>query len=87
MRVSFRRLNKMEVVIEIVQMIRYDSDTVGLVLPYTKHHEIRDYDCYESTEKVDETEYNYWCDQLLRNGYLDLTRTKFVFRTGKPNNG
>ncbi|MCR4557390.1 MAG: hypothetical protein K5779_06175 [Saccharofermentans sp.] len=83
MRVNFRRKNKMVAVIEIVQMIRYDTETVGLVLPYTKHHEKRDYDCFESTEKVDETDYNYWCEQLVRNGYLDLSRTKYVFRTGK----
>ena len=82
MRVCFRRDNKLKVVIEIMQMIRYDTDTVGLVMPYTKHHEIRNYDCYESNEKVDESDYNYWCDQLMRTGYLDLSRTNFTFRTG-----
>ena len=83
MRVNFRRTNQLLTVAEIIQMVRYDSDEVGLVLPYSKNHEQRGFDAYQSTEKVDESEYNHWCEQLMRNGYLDLSRTKFVFRTGK----
>lgn len=81
MRVSFRRENNKVTVIEVIQMIHYDDvSTVGLVMPYSAYGEAKKYNVYESRSKVDETEYTYWCDQLLRNGYLDLTRSNLVFR-------
>ena len=82
MRVCIRRKNDVLTVIEVIQFIRFDAGTIGMIMPYSKYLETRNYECYESLEEVDESDFNYWCEQLTRNGYLDLSRTKLHFRTG-----
>ena len=81
MRVQFNIFNGVGVtVIEAVQMIRLNNKRIGLVVPYTKRFEKINFDTYESNEPVDEADFNRWCEQLCRTGYLDLTRTDFVFK-------
>ena len=79
MRACFKRKNGMVLVIEVTQLIRFDEGTVGLILPYSKRFETRNFDSYQTTEVVDENEYNKWCEQMMRTGYLDLSRTQYVF--------
>ena len=79
MRVLFNRSDNKRTVIEVVQLIRYDNDLAGLVMPYTKYGEARNYNYYKSSRAVEEEEFNRWCETLLRTGYLDLTRTDITF--------
>ena len=45
--------------------------------------EKKNYDTYESTTKIEEADYNRWCEQLLRSGYMDFSRTDLVFEAAK----
>lgn len=83
MRVYFKRVDDRKTVIEIIQMIRYDSGELGLVMPYSQYGEKRNYNFYMSTRKVEEREVNNWCEQLLRSGYLDLTCYDINFKSNK----
>ena len=83
MRVQFKREDGRVTVIEVVQMIRFDSFRLGLILPDSTYLDNRVYDYYQSTKEVVERDYIYWCDQLMRNGYLDLTRSDLVFSAYK----
>ena len=82
MRVQFIRKDKGISVIEVVQMIRFDEETLGLIMPDAIRLQKKNFDTYESLTKVEESDYNRWCEQLCRTGYLDLTRTDLEFRTG-----
>lgn len=81
MRVMFNRKTYGASVIEIMQFIRFDNDCLGLVMPDAIRLQKKNFDTYESTTKVEETDYNRWCEQLCRTGYLDLTRTDLIFYT------
>ena len=81
MRVMFNRQTYGASVIEVVQFIRFDNDCLGLVMPDGIRLQKKNFDTYESTAKVEETDYNRWCEQLCRTGYLDLTRTDLIFYT------
>ena len=81
MRVMFNRQTYGASVIEVVQFIRFDNDCLGLVMPDAIRLQKKNFDTYESTTKVEETDYNRWCEQLCRTGYLDLTRTDLIFYT------
>ena len=81
MRVMFNRKTYGASVIEIMQFIRVDNDCLGLVMPDAIRLQKKNFDTYESTTKVEETDYNRWCEQLCRTGYLDLTRTDLIFYT------
>ena len=83
MRVQFKRKDRGITVIEVVQMIQFDEKTLGLIMPDAIRFQKRDFDTYESTTKVEESDYNRWCEQLFRTGYLDLTRTDLEFRSGR----
>ena len=83
MRVLFKRDDERQTFIEVIQMLRYNNETLGLVMPYSQYGETKGFNFYQSTEPADEREFNYWCDQLMRNGYLDLTRSKLVFKAYK----
>lgn len=84
MRVYFKREDNTTTIIEIIQMIRYrEENTVGLAMPFSQYTETKGFNFYKSTTGVEENEYNYWCEQLMRNGYLDLTRSKLVFKAYK----
>ncbi len=80
MRVLIKRSDDRAVVVEIVQFIKFKEDNIlGLILPYSSWYETRNYNFYKSTTPVEDRDYNYWCEQLTRNGYLDLTRTDLLF--------
>ena len=79
MRVQLTRKGGLITVIETVQIIRWDSGSLIFILPYSQYGEIRKYHFYKSIRTVDDTEYNRWCEQLLRTGYLDLTRVDLEF--------
>ena len=79
MRACFKLKTGTPVVIEVTQLIRFNEGTVGLILPYSKRFEAKKFDSYQTTEKVDERDYNNWCEQMMRTGYLDLSRTQYVF--------
>lgn len=84
MRVYFRREDGTTTVIEVIQMTRYREEyTLGLAMPYSQYCETKGFNFYKSTTAVDENEFNYLCEQLMRNGYLDLTRSKLVFKAYK----
>lgn len=81
MRVQFKQRNNIGItVIEAIEMKRLNNQCLGLVLPYSKRLEKLEYDTFESTTPIDETEFIRWCEQLLRTGYLDLTRTELEFK-------
>ena len=80
MRVQIMRKDYGISVIEVIQMLQYNEKTIGLVMPYSQRLEKRKYDSYESTTPVDEADFNRWCEQLVRTGYLDLTRTDLEFK-------
>ncbi|MBR4412931.1 MAG: hypothetical protein IKS60_04905 [Lachnospiraceae bacterium] len=80
MRVMFNRITYGTSVIEVIQFIRFDNNCLGLVMPDAIRLEKKNYDTYESTTKIEEADYNRWCEQLLRTGYLDLTRTGLEFK-------
>ena len=80
MRVCIKRSHDRTVVVEIVQFIKFKEDNIlGLILPYSSWYETRNYNFYKSTTPVEDRDYKYWCEQLTRNGYLDLTRTDLLF--------
>ena len=79
MRVQIKQKDHGMLVIEAIEIIRFNNNCVGFILPYSQRLEKTRYDTYESTEPVEEDDYNRWCEQLLRTGYLDLARTDFVF--------
>ena len=82
MRVCIKRTDGRTTVIEIVQMIRYgDTDIVGLIMQHSEYLTKRKYDHYQSTTPAFERDFNYWCEQLMRNGYLDLTRSELEFKS------
>ncbi|MBO4346745.1 MAG: hypothetical protein J5840_03805 [Lachnospiraceae bacterium] len=83
MRVQFTKTNNTLSVIEVIQIIKYDTNTIGLIMPYSKCIENKNYDSYKSTKPVDNTEFNRWCEQLLRSGYMDFSRTDLVFEAAK----
>jgi len=84
MRVYFKREDGSTTVIEIIQMIRYrDENNVGLAMPYSQYCETKGFNFYKSTTAPEEREYNQWCEQLMRTGYLDLTRSNLVFKAYK----
>ena len=84
MRVRFMRNYGAMTVIEVIQFTRYDNNQcIGLIMTYSTYGETKSYNKYESTEPVDESDYKYMCEQLLRTGYLDLTQSKFVFKAYK----
>lgn len=83
MRVQFKREDGRVTVIEVIQMIRFDSFRLGLIMPDSTYLDNRNYDYYQSTTEIVERDYIYWCDQLMRNGYLDLTRSDLVFSAYK----
>lgn len=80
MRVYFKRDDNRTVLVEVVQFVRYSSnDTLALVMPASKYMEKKGLEYYNSTKPVSEMDYNSWCEQLMRNGYLDLTRSGLIF--------
>ena len=79
MRVMFNRITYGTSVIEVIQFIRFDNNCLGLVMPDAIRLEKKNYDTYESTTKVEDSDFKRWAEQLCRTGYLDLTRTDLEF--------
>lgn len=84
MRVRFKRFSGSIAVVEIIELTQYDDNKcIGLIMPYSTYGETKNYNKYESTEPVDESDFKYMSEQLMRTGYLDLTHSKFVFKSYK----
>ena len=83
MRVYFKREDGRARVIEVIQMILYDNDTLGLVMANSQYAENRGFNYYQSTRKVEEREFKNWSEQLLRSGYLDLSGSDIFFKAMK----
>ncbi len=84
MRVYFKREDGSATVIEVIQMIRYrDENTLALAMPYSQYGETKGFNYYLSTTAANESDFKYWCEQLMRTGYLDLTRSDLVFKAYK----
>ena len=79
MRVLFNRKTYGASVVEVIHFTRFDNQEIGLIMPYSQRLEKKNYDAYESTTKVEESDYNRWAEQLCRTGYLDLSRSDLEF--------
>ena len=79
MRVQLKKSDGELTIIEVIQMIQSNNGHIGFVMPYSIYGERRKYDFYLSTTPAEISEFNRWCDHLLRTGYLDLSRSEIMF--------